>query len=93
MKKMRRLIGVMLIVCFVMSYMPAVQAAEIIHSGKSGDIDWSIDSEGCLTLSGNGNYQKNEWRQYASEVKTARINIGNITDLSLMLNNGKSFVN
>lgn len=30
--------------------------ATIVHSGKDGDLDWSIDSDGLLTISGTGNY-------------------------------------
>lgn len=33
-----------------------VEGAEIVYSGKSGDLDWTIDTEGCLTITGNGDY-------------------------------------
>lgn len=85
-EKIRRIIEITLILCIIIPCISTVHAAEIKHSGKSGDIDWSIDSEGCLTLSGSGEYQKNEWRQYASEIKTAKVDIENITDLSLLFN-------
>lgn len=79
-----RTISVLLIMCFVLLHAPDVQAAEIVHSGKSGDIDWSIDSEGCLVLSGSGDYSYREWKEYSSEIKTAKVDIDNITSLSYM---------
>ena len=32
----------------------SVNAAKIVHEGKSGDIKWTIDDEGTLVLKGNG---------------------------------------
>ena len=41
-----------------------VEAATIVHSGKDGDINWSIDSEGCLKIEGEGDYSNHEWNKY-----------------------------
>jgi surface protein len=83
-KNVLKIFTILLIMYFVLLYAPAVQAAEIVHSGKSGDIDWSIDSEGRLTLSGSGNDSSREWQKYASEIKTAKVDIEDITSLSYM---------
>ena len=32
------------------------EQATILYSGKDGDLDWSIDSDGLLTISGTGSY-------------------------------------
>ena len=43
-------------ICVCMNYTES-RAAEILYSGTSGDLDWSIDSEGLLTISGTGDYE------------------------------------
>ena len=71
-----------------------MKAATIKHSGKCGDIEWSIDSNGLLVLAGNGDYATPNddgmelppwcW-QYGEEVTSARIQIRNITSCENML--------
>ena len=56
-----------------------VKAANIVYSGKDGDLDWSIDSEGCLRISGSGDYNSHEWTGYSDEIKTAVVDVDNIT--------------
>ena len=56
-----------------------VKAADIVHSGTDGDLTWSIDSEGCLRISGSGDYKNHAWTTYHDEIKTAVVNVDNIT--------------
>ncbi len=49
---------------------------ELIVSGSWYGIDWSLDQEGTLTLTGNGmNYgeKKPEWLQYADRIRQAKL--------------------
>lgn len=52
------------------------------HSGTSGNIKWELDSDGVLTISGNGamnNYsseEKDPWMYYRSSVKSVLIDSG-----------------
>lgn len=58
MKKNRR-IAIILILSFILPLLPEfdLNAEEILYSGKSGDLEWTINSEGCLTISGTGDYE------------------------------------
>ena len=73
--------------------------ATIVHSGKDGALDWSIDSNGLLTISGTGNYTGKEfelgssysykmtlpqWYEYKETIKSAVIKVSGITDTSHM---------
>lgn len=67
-----------------------VKGAEIVYSGKSGDLDWTIDTEGCLTITGNGDYDYDgredgysvpKWCEYGEyHIKKAVIDVKGITD-------------
>ena len=61
-----------------------VKAAEIVHSGTDGDLKWSLDSEGCLRISGSGDYKNHAWTTYSDEIKTAIVDVDNITRTSVM---------
>ena len=66
-----------------------VDGAKIVYSGKSCDLDWTIDSEGKLTISGSGDYASKEniqegrvyprWFWYKDKIKTAEVKVSNIT--------------
>ncbi len=68
------------------------EKATIKYSGKSGDLDWSIDTNGHLTVTGEGefnkegaeaNYHKPKWLEYyATEIKSAKISVKGITNMS-----------
>ena len=72
------------------------EAADIIYSGKSGDLDWSIDSEGLLLIQGTGNYAYDaliedenkdgspKWTQYHDYIKRAVVNVKEITSTDHM---------
>ena len=61
----------------------------IVHSGKSGNLDWTIDSDGLLTISGSGDYALDyklnnfstypSWYAYSTNIQRAVVNVDNIT--------------
>ena len=67
-----------------------VKAATIEHSGTSGSLEWSIDSDGVFRLSGSGDYELKKtldgaivtvWYPYRDKIKEAIVNVNNITSL------------
>ena len=74
--------------------------ATIVHSGKDGALDWSIDSNGLLTISGTGNYTGKkfelgsdsysykmtlpQWYEYKDAIKSATVKVDGITKTSEM---------
>ena len=62
-------------------------------SGKSGDLDWKIDKDGTLTISGSGDYcsfggsEGPEWLQYRSQIKKAVVTADNLTSTDKMFLN------
>ncbi|MBR4758710.1 MAG: BspA family leucine-rich repeat surface protein, partial [Lachnospiraceae bacterium] len=66
------------------------ESDEIIPaSGKMGDIDWEINEDGMLTITGEGDFPKNEdgdiefpWLDYAGSIRNADVNLSGITTLS-----------
>ena len=66
--------------------------ATIVYSGKDGALDWSIDSNGLLTISGTGNYTGKQfeymtlpqWYEYKDTIKSAVVRVGGITKTSYM---------
>ena len=60
--------------------------ATIVYSGKDGDLDWSIDSNGLLTISGTGDYTMTlpQWYEYKDTIKSAVVRVGGITKTSYM---------
>ena len=66
-----------------------VNGAKVVYSGKSCDLDWTIDSEGKLTISGSGDYASKgnirigmvypRWMYYSDKIKTAEVKVSNIT--------------
>ena len=45
------------VVCMLLLFHTDIYAAEIKYSGTSGDLNWSIDSDGVLRISGSGDYE------------------------------------
>ena len=67
--------------------------AEILYSGKDGDLDWSIDSEGLLTISGVGDWEREytpEWCDYGDMIITAKIAVSGITSTEDMFRECKN---
>ena len=74
--------------------------ATIVYSGKDGALDWSIDSNGLLTISGTGDYTGKEfevgsgsnayektlpqWYEYKDAIKSATVKVDGITETSEM---------
>ena len=56
----------------------------ILYSGKDGDLDWSIDEEGALLITGTGNYKNHAWTAYADYITSATIDVDGITNTSYM---------
>ena len=74
-------------------------AAQIVHSGKDGDLNWSIDSEGVLSINGVGDYENNSgnngsigenrgpiWTNYSyrNSIKKVMVNVSGITKTDFM---------
>ncbi len=62
-------------------------------SGNDGALYWEIDTDGRLTISGNGDYVKRNsssttgWLYHAEEIKTATVNVTGMKDASYMFLN------
>ncbi|MBQ8199633.1 MAG: BspA family leucine-rich repeat surface protein [Lachnospiraceae bacterium] len=65
-------------------------------SGNDGALYWEIDTDGHLTISGNGDYVKRNsssttgWLYHAEEIKTATVNVTGMKDASYMFLNCKN---
>ena len=57
------------------------EAAE--YSGTDGDLTWSIDADGLLTVTGKGDYDGRypDWFPYGEDIKTAYVNVQEITNM------------
>ncbi|MBQ8527347.1 MAG: leucine-rich repeat protein [Lachnospiraceae bacterium] len=68
----------------------SAEGATIVYSGKDGALDWTIDSNGHLTISGTGNYANrswdstNGWLAYREEIKSAEVAVSGITCTEFM---------
>ncbi|MBR4051247.1 MAG: leucine-rich repeat protein [Clostridia bacterium] len=87
MKKTNKLISILIAVAMLLSMAPVtVFAASVVASGKFGasgnNLTWSLDSDGVLTISGNGemedfaNVSKVPWYSKRTNVKTVVIESG-----------------
>ena len=65
-------------------------------SGNDGALFWEIDTDGHLTISGNGDYVKrgqnatSGWLAHAEEIKTATVKVTGMKDASFMFLNCSS---
>jgi len=68
---------------------------EEVIDGISGDLEWKIDKEGCLHITGNGDYElvegkwkhakkRPKWCKYAKYIKSAEIDVTGITSTRRM---------
>ena len=83
----KRLFAVVLAVVMLLSSMPLAFAAEVVHSGQLTDtVNWSIDSDGVLTISGTGSMGKDKywynlpWSGYSGAIYSVVIEEG-VTDI------------
>ena len=61
------------------------KAASAVYSGTDGALTWSIDSDGHLLVEGTGDLENPAvnfpaWHKYSSEIKSATVNVSDITD-------------
>ncbi len=62
--------------------------ATIKYSGTDGKLDWSLDENGHLTISGNGDYEgEPTWLSHKSEIISATVTVTNITSTYKMFYN------
>lgn len=69
--------------------MDAEADVEILYSGKDGDLNWSIDSNGLLIISGVGDWGSEDgvmpkWSNYSDKIISASVNVKDITNTSSM---------
>ncbi len=69
------------------------ESARVLYSGVDGDLTWSIDSDGLLTISGEGDYSTTEWLEYADEIISATVIVSEITNTSYMFRGCSNLVN
>ena len=51
----KRLLSGLLVLCLIFTLLPMSAFADTVKSGKCGDnLTWTLDSEGTLTISGEG---------------------------------------
>ena len=75
--------GIALIVLILLLVLGCAAAAAETLSGKTGQVKWKLDDEGCLTISGTGqmgNFSKDdvksEWKPYNDRIRTVKIKKG-----------------
>lgn len=88
----KKILSIVLSLCMTFALIPEnavkISAAEIIASGTSRDLEWTIDSDGLLTITGEGAFSPSangpEWLDYADYIKSAQVNVRGITDTMQM---------
>lgn len=85
---MKKKIILTVFVGFCLLMLPLIAGAEPVHSGSLGSLSWTIDKEGLMTISGEGEMtsldvyiQPYEWLEYKSEIKSINILEG-VTSIS-----------
>lgn len=82
-KTVKQMIAVLLTMLLVCSVMP-LAFAYTVSSGTVGSLTWTLDSNGTLTVSGNGAMPVMErfpWETYKSQVKSLTIGTG-VTEIA-----------
>ena len=52
---------------------PQPEPSQFKYSGTVKDLDWTIDTEGHLVISGTGDYNSARWKYYSDEIKSATV--------------------
>lgn len=83
---MKKLLSSILAILMIVTTVPFAFAADVVASGNcganGGNVKWTLDSDGTLTISGTGNmadypqYSKVPWINYRSDVKKLIIEDG-----------------
>ena len=70
MKKTRKIISLLLSILMIITSVPLMAlnsfAADTVQSGTTGECTWSLDSDGVLTISGNGKMKDYYWEDVPS---------------------------
>ena len=81
------------------------EGSSILYSGKSGDLDWSIDSDGLLLIKGTGDYAFDYsynntyytdcpgWIEYHDEIVKAKVEVTGITKTDYMFGGCENLIN
>lgn len=58
--------------------------ASVKYSGTDGDLTWSIDTAGFLSVTGTGEFENIQpaWTEFATEIKTAKVSVTGISSLA-----------
>lgn len=97
-KEMQKLIKIMLILClvcfsiFIVCPNKVAKADSIYKRGTCGDLSWTLDYDGLLYISGNGDYSyidedlvtRPDWCEYQYDIESVKVNVSNITNCSRM---------
>lgn len=80
----RRILGLVLALSMLAAFMPVISSAETLDGGSCGEgVSWRMDSDGTLTISGEGEmadydnrYDIVPWESRRAEIKTVIIESG-----------------
>ena len=85
-KTMKKLLSIILAILMIVTTIPFAFAADVVKSGNcganGGNVKWTLDSDGTLTISGTGdmatyaNLAKRPWYDYTSDIKKIIIEDG-----------------
>ena len=85
-KTLKKTLSIILAILMIVTTMPFALAANVVKSGNcganGGNVKWTLDSDGTLTISGTGNmadyqgYPDVPWADYKSDVKKLIIEDG-----------------
>lgn len=73
----KRILGLITLIAMLTVFISLVHAAEIAEEGECGkNITWTLDSEGTLTISGEGEMANRSWRYCNEDIKKGIISDG-----------------
>lgn len=55
-----------------------------VSERKDGDLTWSIDKYGHLTIRGKGNYKNADWKDYRYQIESVEVHVSDITSTAGM---------
>ena len=78
---MKKALSIILAILMIVTTIPMAFAADVVASGECGaNVTWALDSDGVLTISGEGAVESKPWKDYKDSIKTIVIEEG-ITEL------------
>ena len=83
---LRKTLALLLCISLCVSYVP-IAVADNVASGTWGNLSWTLDNNGKLTISGNGEMQNfygasnDAWKPYQDQITTIEIRNG-VTSVS-----------